>query len=145
MKTSNLVTLLNSSLALINVQFKDHQGKAVGREYTYKSHVKDLVVGDEVVVDSPYTGATVAIVSSLTDIANVNLNAAHGYTWIIGKVDKTGHADRLAKDEEITKALADLQLKAARTKLTEDLAKELGFSSVEECDELKALIAKING
>lgn len=143
MKTKLLLALLNTNLRTVGVQFKDHNGEAFGKVYTYKTDIKDLEVGDSVIVDAPSTGLTVVIVSELHDIADLDEKATFEYKWIVGKVDTKAHEARLEKEDELAKEFAVIQRKVKQVKMIENLKASLGYGKDDECEELEALIQKI--
>ncbi|QMV29725.1 hypothetical protein [Vibrio phage vB_VnaS-AQKL99] len=143
MKTKLLLALLNTNLKTIGVQFKDHNGQPFGKVYTYKTDIKELEVGDEVVVDAPSTGLTVVVVAEVHDIADLDEKATFEYKWIVCKVDTEAHKARLEKEDELAKEFAVIQRKVKQVKMIENLKASLGYGKDDECEELEALIQKI--
>lgn len=142
MKTKLLLALLNTELKTVGVQFKDMNGEAFGKVYTYKTDL-ELEVGDEVIVDAPSTGMTIVVVAEVHDIADLDEKASFEYKWIVGKVDTEAHEKRLEREEELAKEFAVVQRKVKKVKMVNELKRSLGFGEDEECEELDALIAKI--
>lgn len=143
MKTKLLLALLDTNLRTVGVQYKDMNGVAFGKVYTYKTDIEGLEVGDDVIVDAPSTGMTVVKVAELHEIADLDEKATFEYKWIVSKVDAEGHEKRLEREEELAKEFAVIQRKVKKAKMVEQLAKSLGYESADECEELNALIAKI--
>jgi len=145
MKTqiTNLIAALSTTLTTVGIQFKDANGLPFGRTYTYKTDL-ELKVGDEVVVDAPSTGLTVVVVSEVHTLADIDANAAYKYKWVVTKVDLDAHEERLAKEDELAEEFAKIQQKVTRMRKIKELKEALGFSEDQECEELSALLAKIN-
>lgn len=143
MKTDYMIAMLNSSMTTVGVSFKDSDGQPVGKEYTYKTDLK-LEAGDEVIIDSPYSGLTIAVVTRVDEVADLDEKATFSYKWIIGKVDLEAHKARLEREEELKKEFLAVQAKVRKFKMVNELKAAMGFGENESCQELDSLIAKIN-
>lgn len=143
MKISNLIAALTTTLSTVGVQFKDANGVAYGRTYTYKTDL-ELKVGDEVVIDAPSTGLTVVVVAEVHTVADIDEDAGFNYKWIISKVDLEQHNARIEKEAELVEEFAKVQQKVSRMRKIKELKEALGYGEDEECDELNSLLAKIN-
>lgn len=143
MKIANLIAALSTTLTTVGVQYKDANGQAFGKTYTYKTDL-ELEVGDEVIVDAPSTGLTVVVVTRLDSIADINENASYAYKWVVGKVDLEAHNSRLEKEEELAEEFAKVQQKVSRMRKIKELKEALGFKEDEKCEELESLLEKIN-
>lgn len=143
MKTDLLIAMLNTSMTTVGVKFKNENGEPVGREYTYKTDM-ELSEGDSVVVDSPYSGLSVCIVTRVDDIADLDEKATFSYKWIVAKVDLEEHAKRLEREEDLKKEFKIMQAKVRKFKMVNELKKAMGYGEDESCEELDSLIAKIN-
>jgi len=62
----------------------------------------------------------------------------------VTKVDLDAHEERLAKEDELAEEFAKIQQKVTRMRKIKELKEALGFSEDQECEELSALLAKIN-
>lgn len=143
MNAKQLIATLKSNAYTVKCKFKSHDGEAVGKAYTYMTDIAGLEVGQEVVVDAPQTGMTVVVVTAVDKILKLDANAPFEYKWVVCAIDTKAHELRMEKEEELIAELEILQAKAAKVKLVEELKAKLGFEG--ECEELNALIAKING
>lgn len=142
-KISNLISALSSTLKTVGIQYKDAHGVAFGRVYTYKTDL-ELEVGEEVIVDAPSTGLTVVVVTEVHNLANIDSSASFAYKWVVAKVDVKSHAERLERQQELEKEFAIIQAKVEKMNKIKELKAALGYGENEECDELTALLAKIN-
>ena len=143
MRIKNLIASLSASLTTVGDQSKDHAGEGFGKVYTYKTDL-ELEVGDEVIVDAPSTGLTVVKVARVDTLADINMDAPFTYKWVVGKVDVDGHKARIEKEAELEKEFAAIKAKARKMRQIAQLKADLGFAEDEKCDELDALVAKIN-
>lgn len=143
-KTSTLLDLLNPNLRTISVKFRDTNGQAIGRCYTYKTLDDSIVVGDAVVVDAPHGGFVVVNVVEVHETAMMSAEDGINYKWIVCKVDATAYYDQLATDEANRAELERMQRIAQKAKAAEKLRKELGMDGVD-CPELDALVARLSG
>ncbi len=139
MKTANIIALLVKNLVSVSVQFKDSEGVAVGKVYHYLSTDASIEAGSEVVVDSPWTGLTMGVVSEVTRA--VDLKDGINYKWVVQKVDRTTHDERLERLAEAQEKFAVLEADARQKALLAELAETLGDGAAET---LQTLINDIN-
>lgn len=143
MKTKFLMAMLTENLKTVAVQFKDYEGEATGGHYTYKTDL-ELTVGDEVIVKSPSTGFTVAVVSEVHNFAELDETAEYEYKWVVQKVDAEGYKARLEEEDKVAKELAVIQGKAKRSKVIANLKTALGLGEGEESKELDELLTRLS-
>ncbi len=134
-----IITTLSAGVFAVGVQFKNEKGEGFGTVYTYKTKA-EVKEGDEVIVDSPFTGMTVAVVVSVQDILEIDVDVSFNYKWIVDVIDKEAWEEVKAKEDEFEKEINALQSKVKKVKMIEELRKAIG---VDDCDELDALIAKV--
>ena len=138
---AHLITALSVGVFAVGVQFKTDQGQPYGKIYTYKSKQK-LEEGDEVVIDSPFTGMTVGVVVSVKDILEIDLEASYSYKWIVSVIDKEAWEKVKEEDAKIESEIQALQVKVKKAKMVEELKSALSLDDNSELDDLIARLTK---
>ena len=122
MKINHTIAALQQDYHTIRVRFKLSDNTYTVKEYTYKARFDQLVsAGDQVIVDSPYGGMKVVIVTDVDDFANIDFDATYTYKWIVQKVDTSTYEDNLASEIEAGKAIRQLRNNAKRFAVREEL------------------------
>lgn len=130
METNHIISLLQDQYQTIGVRFKDSRtGDPTEKEYTYKApDAMGLVVGDQVVVDSPFGGYVVVIVTRVDGFPNINANSSFTYKWVVQKVDTTNYKAQIELEVKAFKLLQKARRNAARTQALDALKADLGLS-----------------
>ncbi|QDP52315.1 MAG: hypothetical protein Unbinned4162contig1001_15 [Prokaryotic dsDNA virus sp.] len=139
---TQLMATMSDKLTTVKVKFKDACGQPIGKNYTYCTDL-DLNEGDEVVVDAPSTGMTVVVVTQVDKLPQLDPNARFNYKWIVSKVDVEAHDKRQEKYNEIAEQFQEIQAKAQKAKMINQLKVDLGYGAEDECPELDSLLKKI--
>ena len=135
-----LATILSDNCQTIEVRFKDHTGSACGGSYTYKAPKNlELKEGDEVVVNSPSTGAVVVVVTKVHETMSIDIDAPFSYTWIMHKVCHTTYDANMEKDNAVREKVEELQAKAKQARAVSTLMSELGLDEAGLKDVLSSL------
>lgn len=134
MNTNHLIALLQARYQTIGVHFKDSRtGEPTEKEYTYKApDSMKLEVDDEVIVESPYGGMVVVIVSRLDGYAAIDPSREYTYKWVVQKVDVAGYLARQELEQEAFAKFQNAKRMVARDKAMKEI---LAF--LEDSDEAK--------
>lgn len=134
MNTNHLIALLQSDFQTIGVKFKDSRtGQPTEKEYTYKCPDSfNIEVGEEVVVESPYGGMVVVVVTRLDGYAAIDPSREYTYKWVVQKVDATGYRERQAIEQE-----AFTTFQKARRMAAQDKAMKEIFALLEDSEDAK--------
>lgn len=106
-----------------------NRNRQVG-EYDYKVMESDNIkVGDFVIVDSPHSGLTVAMVSRVDAKPRIDLDAPFAYKWIVQKVDRTRYDEVLKQEEDFKEALVEVERAKQRESVIKDFQERLPENS----------------
>lgn len=128
MNEVDLLMAQNKKFNYIGVTFFD-QGITSGSSKTY--HYKTLeqfLLGDKAVV---YARGNLQIVEVTSVDCILEINDSINYQWAVCKIDFTEHNRCKTVEETLKTQLNSLRIKKLRTKLSEDLADELGVDGVK--------------
>lgn len=140
MNTNHLIALLQTNFQTIGVKFKDSRtGAPTEKEYTYKCPDSyEVVVGDEVIVESPYGGMVVVVVTRLDGYAGIDPSREYTYKWVVQKVDTTSYYARKTVEQEAFAAFQKAHRLAARDKAMQEI-----FSLLGDSEEVKTEVDSI--
>lgn len=138
MNPNHLISLLQANYQTIGVHCKDSRtGAPTEKEYTYKApDAMELEVGDEVIIESPYAGMVVAIVSRLDGYAAIDLSREYAYKWVVQKVEVEAYHARRKAEQEAFVAFQKARSFAARDKAMKEIF-SLIFSLLGDSEEAK--------
>ena len=145
MNTNHLIALLQSNYQTIGVHFKDSRtGAPTEKEYTYKCPDSiELKVGDEVVVESPYGGMVVVVVSRLDGYAAIDPSREYTYKWVVQKVETEAYHARREAEQEAFAAFQKARRLAARDKAMKEIMATLE-GSTEALDEFNGIVKRLS-
>lgn len=110
-------------------------GYASNKSYAYLTDIGGLKAGDHVVVDSPNSGYTVVLVTSVEETADAINKATK---WIVSKVDVEGYQQRLERQKERETLMAKLKKMQAEM-LERDQFATLAATNPEAAELVKRL------
>lgn len=124
MNNSSLyLPIIDDSIRLVVVQFHSQErGEFSGKEYTYKTDIANLSVGDVVVVEARqwYAVARVTDVNVMLPMDDVDTH----FRWIVQRLTLEDHRARLDFERDAIKVVNDLR----RDKVRAALMNELGLT-----------------
>lgn len=113
-----LITMQENDFHTIKVRFKHKDRGLSEKEYYYKApSFMKVEVGDEVIVDSPYNGFVVVLVTAVDDFADITPENGHSYKWVVQRVDPVFYTVQKEREE-----IAAKQIRRARSKAAADRA-----------------------
>lgn len=118
MNQKHLLSLLQNGYTTVNVTFTGNDPSLEFprpplvrcKVYTYKARLEDkLEVGDHVVVDSPTTGLSIAVVTDVHKSPQIDLDAPFTYKWIVQKVDRTRYDEMQTREAEFLETMMEVE------------------------------------
>jgi len=94
--------------------------------FTYKVR-KDwnVSVNDAVVVESPQNGLQIVRVVEVHVAPQIDLDAPFEYKWVIQKIDRTGHDEQVAKENQFNQMMLEVERTRQREVTLNDLRTHL--------------------
>lgn len=142
MKTKNIAAVLMDNCKTIGVKFSEGE-----KLYTYKT-TEDFEIGEYVVVNTPryhiqgeYSGLTIAIVSEVHKVPQIDVDSNINYQWIVQKVDMANYKDLNAREEKFNDHLLEMQQKSVKSNAINMLAENLGV----DMDSIQDTVKLLNG
>jgi hypothetical protein len=127
MKTKNIAAVLMENCKTIGVHFSDGN-----KTYTYKT-TEDFKVGDYAVVNTPnyqiqgeHSGLTIAIVTEVHKVPNIDVDSNINYQWIVQKVDMSNYNEMNLREDKFNDHLLEIQQKTVKKNAINMLAEHLG-------------------
>ena len=132
MSTLNILLASNPSFKFVAVEFANSQ-----TPYTYKTTL-DLEDGDTVVVDTPRTGMTCAVVTKVLKLEEVDATK-FDYKWVVSKVDTDYYEKVLDMQAQVQKTINDSKRSKLVKEMKAQLAEEIGDDAVAKVEKLVRL------
>lgn len=132
MSTLNILLASNPSFKFVTVEFKNSQ-----TPYTYKTTL-DLEEGDTVVVDTPRTGMTCALVTAVLRLEEVDATK-FDYKWVVSKVDTDYYEKVTDMQAQVQKTINDSKRSKLVKEMKAQLAEEIGDDAVAQVEKLVRL------
>lgn len=132
MSELNILLAANENFKFVKVEFNGSQ-----KEYLYKTTL-ELEDGDTVVVDTPSTGLTCAIVTEVLRLEEVDLES-FDYKWIVSKVDLEYYEKVKEMQSTVRKTINDSRRAKLIKNMREQISESLGEDTAKKVEKLVRL------
>ena len=132
MSTINILLASNPAFKFVTVEFRTSQ-----TPYTYKTTL-DVEEGDTVVVDTPRSGLTCALVTSVLKLEEVDATK-YDYKWVVSKVDLEYYKQVTELQSKVVKTINDSKRTKMLKEMKAQLMEEIGVEAAADVEKLVRL------